>query len=186
MKLVIIIGPPAVGKMTVGQALEKITDLKLFHNHMSIELVLNFFPFDAPGFSNLVNDIRFSVFREVAKSDLEGLIFTLVWDFDCKEDEEFVDEIIAVFKERDAKICLVELSADLEKRLERNRHEDRLAAKPSKRDVEWSEKVMLYHEKEYRMNSREGEFNNKKILRINNTNLSPDLVAQKIKDHFSL
>ena len=40
MKLVIIIGPPAVGKMTIGQALEKITDLKLFHNHMSIELVL--------------------------------------------------------------------------------------------------------------------------------------------------
>lgn len=66
MKLVIIIGPPAVGKMTVGKALEKITDLKLFHNHMSIELVLHFFPFDSPSFSKLVNDIRFGVFREVA------------------------------------------------------------------------------------------------------------------------
>lgn len=186
MKLVIIIGPPAVGKMTVGRALEKITDLKLFHNHMSIELVLNFFPFDSPGFSKLVNDIRFSVFREVAQSDLEGLIFTLVWGFDCKEDEEFVDEIVEVFRAQDAQICLVELRADLEKRLERNRHEDRLAAKPSKRDVEWSEKVMLYHEKEYRMNSEEGEFTEKNIFRIDNTELSPEEVALRIKAHFAI
>lgn len=38
MKLVIITGPQAVGKMTVGQELEKLTDLKLFHNHMTIDL----------------------------------------------------------------------------------------------------------------------------------------------------
>ena len=43
MKFVILFGPLAVGKMTVGQELEKITGLKLFHNHMTIELVLPFF-----------------------------------------------------------------------------------------------------------------------------------------------
>lgn len=43
MKLVIILGPHAVGKMTVGQELAAITGLKLFHNHMTIELVRNFF-----------------------------------------------------------------------------------------------------------------------------------------------
>lgn len=40
MKLVFILGDAAVGKMTVGQALMKITDLRLFHNHMAIEPVL--------------------------------------------------------------------------------------------------------------------------------------------------
>ena len=35
--LVIIFGPPAVGKMTVGSKLSKLTGLKLFHNHMTIE-----------------------------------------------------------------------------------------------------------------------------------------------------
>ena len=45
MKLIILFGPPAVGKMTVGQELEKITRLKLFHNHMSLELVNQFFDF---------------------------------------------------------------------------------------------------------------------------------------------
>lgn len=43
MKLVVIIGPQAVGKMTVGHELEKITGLKLFHNHSSIEVVLPYF-----------------------------------------------------------------------------------------------------------------------------------------------
>lgn len=39
MKFVLIFGPQAVGKMTVGQELAKITGLKLFHNHMTIDLV---------------------------------------------------------------------------------------------------------------------------------------------------
>lgn len=39
MKLVIITGPHAVGKMTVGQELERLTGLKLFHNHMTIDIV---------------------------------------------------------------------------------------------------------------------------------------------------
>ena len=43
MKLVLIVGDGAVGKMTVGQDLMKITDLRLFHNHMTIEPVLEIF-----------------------------------------------------------------------------------------------------------------------------------------------
>ena len=40
VKLVLIIGAGAVGKMTVGQELMKITNLRLFHNHMMIEPVI--------------------------------------------------------------------------------------------------------------------------------------------------
>ena len=43
MKLVFLFGNAAVGKMTVGQELMKITDLRLFHNHMTIEPVLEVF-----------------------------------------------------------------------------------------------------------------------------------------------
>ncbi len=186
MKLVIIIGPAAVGKMTVGQELAKTTGLKLFHNHMSIELVHQFFDFGTPSFNKLVEMIRFGVFEEVAKSDLEGLIFTLVWAFDYEEDEAFVDKIIDIFRAVDAQICLVELSASLAVRLIRNKSENRLQQKASKRDTVRSEKVLLQHEKEYRMNSKENEFPAKRILKIDNTNLSAEAVAQQIKDHFGL
>ena len=40
MKLLFLIGNGAVGKMTVGQELMKITDLRLFHNHMTTEPVI--------------------------------------------------------------------------------------------------------------------------------------------------
>ena len=43
MKFVMIFGDAAVGKMTVGQELMKITDLRLFHNHMTIEPVIEIF-----------------------------------------------------------------------------------------------------------------------------------------------
>ena len=43
MKLVFILGDAAVGKMTVGQELMKITGLRLFHNHMTIEPVIEIF-----------------------------------------------------------------------------------------------------------------------------------------------
>lgn len=44
-KLIIITGPQAVGKMTVGQELSRMTNFKLFHNHMSIDLVNHFFSY---------------------------------------------------------------------------------------------------------------------------------------------
>ena len=43
MNLIIIIGSGAVGKMTVGQELQKITDFRLFHNHMLTEDVFELF-----------------------------------------------------------------------------------------------------------------------------------------------
>lgn len=39
MKFIMIFGPQAVGKMTVGHELGKITNLRLFHNHVTLELL---------------------------------------------------------------------------------------------------------------------------------------------------
>jgi hypothetical protein len=47
--LLFVVGPPAVGKMTVGREIAERTGLRLFHNHMSAEPVLPFFDFGSPG-----------------------------------------------------------------------------------------------------------------------------------------
>jgi shikimate kinase len=186
MKLIIIFGPPAVGKMTVGQELAKITNLKLFHNHMSLELVNNFFDFGTPNFRRLDKAIRFDIFNELAKSDLEGVIFTMVWALNFKEDENYIDRIVKVFEKKNAEIYFIELKAELKERLVRNKDEHRLKHKPSKRDVSFSEKSLLSFELQYRMNTTTGDLPNKKILTIDNTNLEAAEVAEIIKKHIEI
>lgn len=188
MKLVFIVGPPAVGKMTVGQELKKITDLKLFFNHMSLELVNQFFDFGTSPFRKLDRTIRFETFKEIAKSELAGLIFTVVWAFNEKEDEDYIDEIIEIFQKenKNLEVHFVELKADLNERLRRNKTENRLHHKASKRDTAASDKRLLYHEEKWRTNTLEGEFAERKILKIDNTNLTPEEAALKIKNHFNL
>jgi len=186
MKFVMIIGPQAVGKMTVGQELEKITGLKLFHNHMTIELVSKFFSYGSEQGKKLVHSFRMQIFEEVAKSDLEGLIFTWIWRFDLKEEEEYYNKVKDIFVKQGAEIYLVELEADLEERIKRNETENRLANKPTKRNIEWSKNDLIKGAKDYRLNSLPGEVKEKNYLRINNTDISAEEVAKMIKEKFKL
>jgi hypothetical protein len=186
MKLIIIFGPQAVGKMTVGHELEKITDLKLFHNHMTIELVHPFVSFGTDEGRNLVRHIRGEIFKAVATGDSAGMIFTYLWDFKSSFDTEYIGEISNIFTEKGGEVFLVELEADVETRLERNRTEHRLAHKPSKRDFEKSEKYLMDAEDRARNNSVEGEIQNINYLRIKNTDVNPEEAALAIKKKFSL
>ena len=67
--LVIILGPHAVGKMTVGQELSNLTGLRLFHNHMSIELTRLLFDHGEKEWGILNETIRKTVFELFAKGD---------------------------------------------------------------------------------------------------------------------
>lgn len=186
MKLVIIFGPQAVGKMTIGHELEKISDLKLFHNHMTIELVQPFFNYGTTEGKRLVKLFRNEIFKAVADSDQEGLIFTMIWSFNEKGDWDYIKEISEIFSSKGGEICFVELEADAEVRIERNKTEHRLAHKPTKRDIEWSEGELLNSLDKHRLNSKEGEIESQNYIRINNNDLSPEEVAVKIKERFNL
>jgi hypothetical protein len=181
VKLVVIIGNGAVGKMTVGQELAKITGLKLFHNHMSIEPVIEIFG-DSVG--SVVDDFRESVFKNFAKSDQYGLIFTYIWAFDCKNDWRYINHVRKIFRKAD--IYFVELVAPQEIRMQRNLTENRLKNKASKRDIEISNKRILDADKKYRLESYEGEIKFKNYIKIDNSQLEPNIVAKMIKDKFNL
>lgn len=178
MKLVIIVGSGAVGKMTVGQELMKITDLRLFHNHMMIEPVIDILGYFHGGVTQKLREV---IFEEFLKSDNVGMIFTFMWAFDMPSDWEYITTLAARFDE----VYCVELIADQAVRLERNKTENRLKNKASKRDLEVSRQRLL-NEERYRLVSNEGEIPFENYLRIDNTNLEPDVVAQMIKEKFDL
>lgn len=185
--LVIITGPHAVGKMTVGQELAKITDLRLFHNHMSIELSLKLFEFGTPGFRALNETIRKTVFEQFATGDLPGLIFTYMMDFDDPAEFSYLHELTELFSSHGAKCHVVELCADFDVRLARNKSENRLANKESKRNIEWSEREMRKTAATHRLNSRKDEILPfESYIKIDNTNLAPDEVAKMIKERFGI
>ncbi|MFY0758088.1 AAA family ATPase [Metabacillus dongyingensis] len=186
MKFVLIFGPQAVGKMTVGQELAKITGLKLFHNHMTIDLVNPFFDYGTKEGKRLVSLFRQEIFEEVSKSSLYGLIFTYVWAFDLQSDWDYVDKVCRIFESRGGTVYFVELEADLDERLDRNKSSHRLEHKPTKRNIKWSEKDIKETMEKYRLNSLESEIKKEEYIKINNTNLRAEEVAKIIKEKFYL
>jgi hypothetical protein len=138
MRLLLIIGPPAVGKMTVGREIARQSSFRLFHNHHTIEPLVEVFGHGTPPFAILNSEFRRRVIEEAAHHRVD-LIFTFVWQLEDPDDHREVRELVAPYEVSGGEVLVVELSAGLVTRLERNRGEDRIAAKPTKRDVEWSD-----------------------------------------------
>ncbi|AHA72314.1 AAA family ATPase [Bacillus thuringiensis] len=177
MKLILIFGPQAVGKMTVGQELATLTGLKLFHNHMTIDLVSPIFDYSTKETKRLVSLFRNEIFEEVSKSDLSGMIFTYIWAFDLQADWDYIHHVESIFESKGGTVYFVELEAELDERLEH---------KPKKRDIEWSENNLKETMKKHRLNSLHGEIEKEEYIKINNTYLSAKEVAEMIKEKFQL
>jgi hypothetical protein len=186
MTLIVIFGPPAVGKMTVGMELERRTGLRLFHNHMTVDPVLQFFPFGSPSFFKLVGEFRQRIFEEVAASNLPGMIFTYVWALDDPQDKAHIDGLVQIFTARNSHIYYVELQATQSERLARNETPLRLAEKKPKRDIEKSRSNLLDADQRHQLNTRGDFFYPDLHLKIENTHLMPETVAQKIIEYFGL
>lgn len=187
MNLIIIFGPHAVGKMTVGQELSKITQIPLFHNHKSIELALELLGSNADHWHDLSSEIREVVFKHVAKANDKGLIFTFMWALDLPEDHDYIAHLESIFEAYQARIIYVELYADRDVRLLRNQSENRLNEKPSKRNIEESMIRLNNIEEKYRLNTMsENELKKKNYMKIDNTHVEPKMVAHMIKERFQL
>lgn len=146
MQLLILIGPPAVGKMTIGRQIAAASDFRLFHNHLTIEPLIEVFGYGTPGFKALDIEFRRRMIEEAARARL-NLIFTAVWDFADLGDTRYAEYISEPYAAAGAPVGVAELRAPLDVRLARNHGEDRIAAKPSKRDLEWSDQNLLAMER---------------------------------------
>jgi len=184
-ELLLIIGPPAVGKMTVGRAICAASDFRLFHNHHTIEPLGEIFGFDSPSFHRLKDEFRRQVLDEAARTGVR-LMFTFVWPVDVAGDADIVRSYLAPYADRGLPISFVELYAGLETRLVRNVQPDRLAAKPSKADLTWSDAHVREAER-LRMNTdpavpspADDVLAAYPHLRLDNTDLAPEESAERI------
>ena len=180
-----MMGDAAVGNMTVGQELMKITDLRLFHNHMTIEPVIEIF---GAHNSTAIRRLREVIFEEYAKSDNYGLIFTYMMAFEMQSEWDYLEHIRQIFlKEKpDTEFYYVELVAPQDVRLTRNITENRLKNKASKRDIEVSNQRLINDDNHHRCVSYDGEVPFENYIKIDNTNIPPEKAAMMIKERFNL
>ena len=182
MKLVFLFGNSAVGKMTVGQELAKITPFRLMHNHMMIEPVLEIFG-DFRG--DVIQKLRAVILEEFGKSDNYGLIFTYMMAFDMPSEYEYLQRVKDSLGVAEEDVYYVELVAPQDIRLQRNATENRLKHKASKRDIEASNQRLIRDDEHHRMESLPGEITSPHYIRIENSNLSPADAARLIKERFA-
>jgi hypothetical protein len=73
--LVYLYGPPAAGKLTVGELVAERTGFRLFHNHLTVNAVREIFPFGSPAFIEVIQRLRLDVFATAARAGT-SLVFT--------------------------------------------------------------------------------------------------------------
>lgn len=183
--LIVVCGPQAVGKMTVAESLRDKLKYNLMTNHDSIEVSDRIFGFGTPAQHEFNAVFRQKAFELAVKHNVD-LLFTFVCAFEVPEEREYLTGLAQAFEAAGGSFYFVELYADAETRLERNVTPHRLEKKPSKRDIEWSRQNLLRDTQRHRLNSLPDEVWFEHHLKIDNTALSPDEVADTVIRTFGL
>ena len=169
MRLIFIHGAPAVGKLTVARELAKLTAFRLFHNHLTVDLLTSVFDFATEPFIILRETIWLSVFREAAQRKI-SLIFTFNPESTVRE--RFIQDTVDAVESSDGRVIFIELTCsldELERRIEN----------PSRRSF-----GKLHSVEQYRELKRGGAFEHAKLPdsggSFDTTSRKPEQTAQLI------
>ncbi|MDE1850674.1 MAG: hypothetical protein KGH54_02675 [Candidatus Micrarchaeota archaeon] len=175
MRLVVIYGPPAVGKLSVAMELASMTNYKLFHNHASVDFVKTIFEFGTPIFSELVNKYRREMLENAAKERI-STIFTSAWI--KGNHQRTADDLTLRIERFGGKACFVYLFAPKEVLLERVDGKSRQDFGKIRDSSQLKEFLRTYEMPKDAPIA--GSF------KIDNTSLSPNEAAKLIRSHFKL
>ena len=123
MKLIVLYGPPAAGKYTITKALSEKTGYKLFHNHLTVDLLKTIFTFGTPDFFRLNQKIRLDIFEQAAKENIPGVIFTFVYAKGI--DDNFIRQLIETVTSNGGEVKFVQIYCEKEELLKRVTEESR-------------------------------------------------------------
>ena|SRR2546423_1501783 len=178
--LLIVFGPPAVGKTTVALRIAERTNFKVLYNHLTIDLLVRFFKFGSPPFDRLNEEFRTLILNEAAQFN-QDLIVTLGWRLDVASDGEIVSRYTELY--RQGSTLFVELSACLETRLQRNLMEERRLLKK----IDWAtEERLRKMNQTHRYNSDVNFPFRDRLISLNTELLTPQEAAGIIINRFSL
>lgn len=118
MRCVFIHGPAACGKLTIAREVAALTGLRLFHNHLTVDLVASLFDFGSPPFVDLRESVWLQALETAARED-QSLIFTFHPEASVRPD--FPARVVAALAEHAGEVTFVELTcpeSEIEGRIE--------------------------------------------------------------------
>jgi len=122
-RLLFVYGPPAVGKLTIAEAVAERTGFKLLHNHAVIDAVTPLFEFGTDGFFELVGMFRNALYATAAR---KGVSVITTYGY-TPDDEAQVKSYVETFREHGGEVLFVQLVARRETLMQRvalaDRHE---------------------------------------------------------------
>lgn len=175
MRLLVLFGPPSVGKATIGQIIESNTDFKLFHNHMVMDGIMHIFGVGTPSEDRLSKLVRTQIIEEAAEAGID-LIFTYVWNFGQEKGKVNIDTYKAIYEKHGGEVLFVELAAPLDVRVERASHPDRKRLKAHAPDANRVKQL----ETALNLTSPSPFFYPDAYKKVDTTNKTPEQTAQEI------
>jgi cytidylate kinase len=123
MKLIIIHGPPAAGKLTVAKALSLRTYYKVFHNHLTIDCTEPVFEFGSREFWDINLRLRCEIIAEAARQQID-LVHTFCYAKGV--DDENLRMLVSAARDNGGEVHVVYVNSRDEVRKKRISDESRV------------------------------------------------------------
>ena len=177
MKLIIIHGPPAAGKLTVARSLSEQTGYRLFHNHLSIDCTVPVFEFGGPAFWDINTTVRCEIIAEAARQNID-VIHTFCYARDV--DDEYFRRLVRSATDNGGEVHVVLLHCDDEVRKQRIGNESRVKLRklidPASVDRQRDENLLFFPHPDWA----------DRTLILDTSSISPQTAATMIIERFML
>ena len=185
--LIVLFGPPAVGKAAVGHELSRLLGYRFFHNHLTADPAAALFGWGGAQFGRMVRATREILLKEAsADKSIPGVIFTYVWDLEDPDKTATMSAYASLFEMAGGKAFFVELIAPLETRLEREGTPFRLNLKPAQRDVGAARARQKEMAARYKMNTEGAPPIEYPFIAVDTLDHQPKAAAELVIRKFSL
>jgi AAA domain len=176
VNLIVIYGPPGVGKLTVSKSLSRITGYRVFHNHLTIDLVGSIFEWRSRPYNRLVDKLRLDIVEEAARERIPGVILTMVYAKGI--DDAFFGRLARAVERHQGRVVFVRLTCSEDILYRRIKQKSRKAFGKIR-----GARDLRQFLKDYKCNF---SFPHGEGLTINNSGISSARAAKIIKAHYGL